>query len=160
MSTDNETAYWADVAARYQRAIRLFDMYIEPVLQRLGYSQLGLSHVLFLINIGDQPRRVADLIRDHHYPGSNASYALSHLVEANLISRETDASDARVRVVCVTELGRQLLAAIRESSAGSPRQIGAALKTLEVFEAKISASLPASALPLMPLVSTPAEAAE
>jgi len=160
MNTDNETAYWADVAARYQRAIRLFDMYIEPVLKRLGYGHLGLSHVLFLINIGDQPRRVADLIRDHHYPGSNASYALSHLVEAGLISRETDAEDARVRVVCVTDLGRDLLAAIRKSSAGSPRQIGAALKTLSVFEARISASLPSGALPPLPSESTPAEAAE
>lgn len=163
METENGTASWADVAARYQRAVRLFDLHVQPVLCGFGLDHLGLSHVLFLINIGAEPRRVADLIRDERYPGSNASYALSHLVEAGLISRQTDEVDARVRVVAVTDKGRELLSAIRSSSAGNPRHIEAALRTLNVFEAKIASSYVqpiAPAAMAMGQESAPAEAAE
>lgn len=137
---DSRTASWSEVAVGYQRAIRSFDEFVKPVLAMHGLDHLGLTHVLFLIGIGDKPRRIVDMVRDEHYAGSNASYALTHLDEANLVVRRPDADDARIRVVALTDRGRELLASIREASAGDPRQIDAALRTITAFEQHVGRS--------------------
>lgn len=138
MKRSDDTASWSDVAAGYQRAIRSFDEFVKPVLAACNHDRLGLTHVLFLITIGDRPQRVADLIKEQRYPGSNASYALSHLVEAGLVSSQADQQDARVRVVTLTKQGNYLLRRIRSVSAGDANQIAAALNTISAFEAGLS----------------------
>ena len=134
----DEKASWSDVAVAYQRVIRSFDDYVQPVLKRFDVETLGLSNVLFLIIIGDRPRRVADLVREHRYAGSNASYAIASLEEFGLVSRESDPGDKRVRVVTPTIKGQQLLAAIRDVTEGDLREIDAALDTLNVFENRMA----------------------
>lgn len=129
-----EQVYWADVAVAYQRAIRSFDEFVRPVLREFGLPGLGVSQVLFLINIGDGERRVSELVRQERYAGSNASYALSSLVECGLVARSLDERDRRVRVVSLTPTGQALLKAIRNVSVGKSGAIGAALSTVSEFE--------------------------
>lgn len=140
-STIQQKAYWTDVAVAYQRAIRSFDEFVKPILKHFGHPNLGLTNILFLINIGDGTRRVADLVRQQRYAGSNASYALAALVDAGLIERSSDPQDRRVRVVCLTDMGRELLVAIQRVSEGEGAQIDAALATISTFENHI-ATLP------------------
>jgi len=145
------SVYWSDVAARYQRAIRSFDEFVKPVLCAHGIEHLGIPIILFLISVGDRPQRVVDLVRDQRYAGSNASYALAQLVDADLIERHPDETDARIRVVALTERGRAVLASIREASVGDPRHIDQALRTISLFESQVARP---------PVVLTPAEPAE
>lgn len=139
----DEKANWTDVAVAYQRVIRSFDEYVKPVLKRYRVPSLGLSNVLFLITIGDEPKRVADLVRQQRYAGSNASYAIAALEEYDLVGREYDPEDKRVRVVQLTPKGKRLLSAIKRATEGDEREIGAALETLSAFENRLT-SLPAA----------------
>jgi Transcriptional regulators len=135
-----EKAYWTEVAVAFQRAIRSFDEFVKPILVRFDIAQLGLTNILFLISVGDQPKRVADLVRQQRYAGSNASYALSALIAAGLVERRCDENDKRVRVVSLTPLGRAVLDEIRSVSEGNGRQICAALETIDAFETHVTAA--------------------
>lgn len=142
---EKQSADWSEVAAAYQRAIRSFDEFTQPILKQFGVPHLGLSNIIFLINIGDDgSRRIADLVKEQRYVGSNASYALSMLISAGLVERDSDLQDKRIRVVRATKAGRKLLDAIRRASKGDDGAIADALKTISIFESHV-AVLPAEA---------------
>ena len=108
---------WSEVAIASHRVLRSFDEFIQPILARERLTDLGVVNVLFMLNIGDTSKRVVDIVRENRYVGSNASYAISALVDNGLAERSPDPADKRVRVVSLTERGRRLA---QESCA--PRQ--------------------------------------
>ena len=125
--------YWSDVVVASHRAIRAFNEHMRPVLERAGFSHLGIGNVLFLLTVGEGGARVADLVRDQGFLGSNVSYAMTSLAEVGLLEREADLGDRRVRQVRLTPRGLALLADLRAASAGDVRDVGAALSSASVF---------------------------
>lgn len=129
---------WADVAVASQRAIRLFDTYVEPVLEAHGVARLGVTSVLFLLSIGRGPRRISEVAREEHFVGSNASYALAVLTKAGLVSSRPDVEDRRMRTVAVTERGRRLSQEIRRVSVGDEHAISTAMRSAALLASAAS----------------------
>lgn len=143
-SERNDKVHWSDVAVASHRALRSFDEFIQPILVAEGLADLGVANVLFLLNVSDGPTRVVDLVREQRYVGSNASYAISALIEAGLAERHMDPIDKRVRVVQLTARGRRLARSVRKVSVGDASEIQRALDAVSTFENRCVLS-PASA---------------
>lgn len=129
---------WADVAVGYQRVMRVFESFVRPVLADHGVERIGIGNALFLYIIGDGKRRVAELVREQGYAGSNASYSMMQLEAVGLIERSVDPGDKRVRFVCLTDTGSALLSAMREACKGDRSDIDGALKGISAFQATLS----------------------
>ncbi len=84
---------------------------------------------------------MADVTRDERYPASNASYALNVLVGAGLAAGAVDADDRRMRIITLTEAGRQLHAEIRRVSPGDDRAVAQAMKAAGLLAAAASRPL-------------------
>ena len=121
-------ASWAEVAVASLRAVRDFDRFVAPVLHAHGVPNLGMTNVLFLLAIGPGRRRMSDVAREERCQGSNASYALNVLVSAGLAVPAVDPDDRRMRVVSLTDAGRQLHAEIRRVSNGDERAVSQAIR--------------------------------
>lgn len=133
---------WSDVVVASHRAIRAFNEHVRPVLEDAGFSHLGMGNVLFLLTVGERGARVADLVREHGFLGSNVSYAMASLVEAGLVEKEADTGDRRVRQVRLTARGLALLAALRAASGGDGAEIAGALRAASAFLERFAPSPP------------------
>lgn len=74
---------------------------IRADLIRAGIDDLSPSQVMMLLTIGQSELSVRDLIERGYYLGSNASYSLKRLVEAEYVVRaasERDRRSARIRL--------------------------------------------------------------
>ncbi|AOG03171.1 MarR family winged helix-turn-helix transcriptional regulator [Bosea sp. RAC05] len=132
----NGKVHWSDVAVASHRALRSFDEFIQPILVAEGLADLGVANVLFLLNVSDGPTRVVDLVREQRYVGSNASYAISALIEFGLAERHMDPIDKRVRVIELTPRGRKLARSVRRVSIGDADEIKRALEAVSAFESR------------------------
>ena len=129
---------WSDVVVASHRAIRAFNEHIKPILEDAGFSHLGMGNVLFLLTVGDKGARVADLVREHGFLGSNVSYAMTALTTAGLLAKDTDHGDRRVRHVTLTPAGRNLLAEIRAASDGNRQDVARAISSCAEFLERFS----------------------
>ncbi|WP_327046381.1 MarR family transcriptional regulator [Microbispora sp. NBC_01189] len=78
----------------------------QPVTAQ-QYSVLG--------SLEEAPRRMTELAEDHGVQLPTMSVQVNRLEEAGLVARGTDASDARVRTVELTDEGRDRLRAVRRA---------------------------------------------
>ncbi|GAB3149039.1 MarR family winged helix-turn-helix transcriptional regulator [Microbispora hainanensis] len=78
----------------------------QPVTSQ-QYSVLG--------SLEDGARRMTELAEEHGVQLPTMSVQVSRLEEAGLVARGTDASDARVRTVELTDEGRDRLRAVRRA---------------------------------------------
>lgn len=141
-STLHDTPDWAEVAVGYQRAMRVFENFVRPVLAAHGVERIGMGNALFLYIIGETSRRVSELVREQGYGGSNASYSMALLEKDGLIERFTDADDKRIRRVALTPTGTALYRAMREACRGETTAVHEALRGLSVFESVLSREHP------------------
>jgi DNA-binding MarR family transcriptional regulator len=79
-----------------------------------GINDLSPSQVMMLFTIGSSELSVRDLIERGYYLGSNASYSLKRLVEADYVIRAASERDRRSARIRLSEKGRQLCAMIRQ----------------------------------------------
>jgi DNA-binding MarR family transcriptional regulator len=106
---------WADVAAAFDRSLRVFSDAVRPVLRGLPASKLSHSNLLLLVVVAaDDTVRQADLIRDANLIASNAGYALKALRDAGYVEVEMDPANRRARIVYATEEGRRIAGIIRQ----------------------------------------------
>ncbi|KAA9374642.1 MarR family transcriptional regulator [Microbispora cellulosiformans] len=78
----------------------------QPVTAQ-QYSVLG--------SLEEAPRRMTELAEEHGVQLPTMSVQVNRLEEAGLVARGTDASDARVRTVELTDEGRDRLRAVRRA---------------------------------------------
>ena len=105
---------WADVAALFDRTLRVFSDVVRPALRGLPASKLSHSNLLLLVAVAsDTQVRQADLIRDANLIASNAGYALKALRDAGYVEVEMDPTNRRLRIVYATEEGRRVAGVIR-----------------------------------------------
>ena len=92
---------------------RLLDV-IKDELDRIGCSEINSVQALLLFNIGDAEMTAGELRTRGHYLGSNVSYNLKKLVEAEYISHQRSRLDRRSVRVRLTDKGRAICKAIDE----------------------------------------------
>lgn len=90
---------------------RLLDV-IKDELDRVGCSEINSVQALLLFNIGDAEMTAGELRTRGHYLGSNVSYNLKKLVEADYISHQRSRLDRRSVRVRLTDKGRAICKAI------------------------------------------------
>lgn len=90
---------------------RLLDV-IKDELDRIHVSEINSVQALLLFNIGDAEMTAGELRTRGHYLGSNVSYNLKKLVEADYIHHQRSRSDRRSVRVKLTDKGRAICAAI------------------------------------------------
>ncbi len=96
-----------------ERAHRRFLDVLRSELTRLGVDDISPSQVMLLFNIGNDELSVRDLLDRGHYLGSNASYNLKQLVEADYVHRAASQRDRRSARLRLTTKAQMLCDAIR-----------------------------------------------
>lgn len=81
---------------------------IKDELERREIADINSVQALLLFNVGDAELTAGELRTRGHYLGSNVSYNLKKLVEANYIHHQRSDLDRRSVRVRLTEKGRQI----------------------------------------------------
>ncbi|MGO4525935.1 winged helix DNA-binding protein [Microvirga sp. 2MCAF35] len=88
---------------------------VRADLIEAGIDDLSPSQVMMLFTIGSSELSVRDLIERGYYLGSNASYSLKRLVEAEYVVRTASERDRRSARIRLSEKGRALCDMIRRN---------------------------------------------
>lgn len=113
-----------DLIERLHR--QLLDV-IKDDLERHGQSDINAVQALLLFNIGDSELTAGELRSRGHYLGSNVSYNLKKLVEADYIFHKRSESDRRSVRVSLTPQGREVcerIATLYERHTRSISEVG------------------------------------
>jgi len=81
---------------------------IKDELDRRDEREINSVQALLLFNVGDQELTAGELRTRGHYLGSNVSYNLKKLVEADYIHHERSEADRRSVLVRLTPKGEQV----------------------------------------------------
>ena len=109
-----------DIGRLIERAHRRFLDVLRAELTRLGVDDISPSQVMLLFNIGNDELSVRDLLERGHYLGSNASYNLKQLVDAEYVHRAASQRDRRSARLRLTTKAQGLCDAIRATHDGRP----------------------------------------
>lgn len=113
--------HW-EIGRLIERAHRRFLDVLRAELTRLGVDDISPSQVMLLFTIGSDELSVRDLLERGHYLGSNASYNLKQLVDADYIHRTASQRDKRSARLRLTTKAQSLCDAIR--TIHDSRQVG------------------------------------
>lgn len=102
-----------EIARLIERSQRRFLDLLRVELARLGAEDISPSQVMLLFTIGDDELSVRELLERGHYLGSNASYNLKQLVDADYVHRTASQRDRRSARLRLTEKARGLCEAVR-----------------------------------------------
>jgi DNA-binding MarR family transcriptional regulator len=86
---------------------------VKNELERTNSSEINSVQALLLFNIGDDRMTAGELRSRGHYLGSNVSYNLKKLVQADYLSHQRSPTDRRAVHVCLTEKGQAVREAIQ-----------------------------------------------
>jgi DNA-binding MarR family transcriptional regulator len=92
---------------------RSLDLLRADLIQA-GVDDLSPSQVMMLFTIGPGELSVRDLIERGYYLGSNASYSLKRLVEAEYVLRTASERDRRSARIRLSEKGRHLCERVKQ----------------------------------------------
>jgi DNA-binding MarR family transcriptional regulator len=107
-----------DIGRLIERAHRRFLDVLRAELTRLGVDDISPSQVMLLFNIGNDELSVRDLLERGHYLGSNASYNLKQLVDAEYVHRTASQRDRRSARLRLTAKAQALCDTIRATHDG------------------------------------------
>lgn len=102
-----------EIARLIERAHRRFLDLLRIDLARFGIDDISPSQVMLLFTIGSDELSVRDLLERGHYLGSNASYNLKQLVEADYVHRSPSLRDRRSARLKLTPKAVKLCDSIR-----------------------------------------------
>ncbi|QIB35427.1 MarR family winged helix-turn-helix transcriptional regulator [Ancylobacter pratisalsi] len=102
-----------EIARLIERSHRRFLDLLRVELTRLGTDDISPSQVMLLFTIGNDELSVRDLLERGHYLGSNASYNLKQLVEADYVHRAASQRDRRSARLRLTDKAQRLCDAVR-----------------------------------------------
>lgn len=109
------------------------------------FSEINLSfsqtRTLFMLGIQSNPMTISDIAERVQLSVAAAGRNVDQLVQAGLVSRTEDLSDRRVKLVALTDRGRQIVWAHQEAKRGAVRSLLSSL-TSEQCEAIASALAP------------------
>ncbi|MEP9375619.1 MarR family transcriptional regulator [Aquabacter sp. CN5-332] len=114
-SADNDSGQVThlELARVIERIHRRYCDLLRVELTRLGIDDISPPQVMLLFTIGADELSVRDLLERGHYLGSNASYYLKQLADADYIHRTASARDRRSARIRLAEKGRALCDTIR-----------------------------------------------
>ena len=146
-----------DIVRAIERLHRRSLDLIRADLLQAGVDDLSPSQVMMLFTIGPGELSVRDLIERGYYLGSNASYSLKRLVEADYIIRTASERDRRSARIRLSEKGRKLCDLIRQVDKGyyqlvarndqEARELESTFRTLKRLEQVSSSALRYRELP-------------
>ena len=90
---------------------RLLDV-IKDDFERTGEKEVNPVQALLLFNISDAELTAGELKTRGHYQGSNVSYNLKKLVEADYVNHERSANDKRSVRISLTPKGQAIRARV------------------------------------------------
>jgi DNA-binding MarR family transcriptional regulator len=102
-----QTAY-LDIAALIERLHRQFLEVVKLELDTQGVHDINNVQAMILFNIGDLEMTVSELTLRGCYLGSNVSYNVKKMVEADYLVQERSAHDRRTVRVRLSEKGQAL----------------------------------------------------
>ncbi|MFT5488980.1 MAG: DNA-binding MarR family transcriptional regulator [Paracoccaceae bacterium] len=118
---------------------RMLDV-IRFELEQAGVSDINPAQALMLTKIEGREVALRDIIERGYYIGSNASYNIKQLVEADYVVQKRSAHDKRSVKVSLTEKGEELCkrlvefnAAQAERLAGTKEATAQLSETIEVL---------------------------
>jgi DNA-binding MarR family transcriptional regulator len=104
-----------DLKGRYLVSLKLIERLhrllldvIKDEFERLGRADVNSVQALLLYNIGDAELTAGELTSRGYYLGSNVSYNLKKLVDADYISHQRSTTDRRSVRVSLTEKGQEV----------------------------------------------------
>ena len=97
-----------------ERVHRRYLDLLRTEMSKLGVDDVSPAQVLMLFTIGSDELSVRDLLERGNYLGSNASYNLKRLWEAQYIVREASSRDRRSARIRLTPKGHNLCDTIRK----------------------------------------------
>jgi DNA-binding MarR family transcriptional regulator len=104
------SASYLDLLQLVERLHRQLLDVVKDELDREGMDDLNSVQALLLFNIGDQELTAGELRTRGHYLGSNVSYNLKKLVDAEYLRHERSEADRRAVRVSLTESGHAVRA--------------------------------------------------
>ncbi len=136
------TKTYFDIVRLIERLHRHFLDVLRTELRRLGVEDINAVQALLLYNIGENEVVIRDLKDRGYYQGSNVSYNIKALTEAQYLAQERSPHDRRSVRLRLTEKGLELCTAVRrmqDDLAGAldgdaSRDLDAALGTLQRLE--------------------------
>lgn len=135
------TKTYFDIVRLIERLHRHFLDVLRTELRRLGTEDINAVQALLLYNIGENEVVIRDLKDRGYYQGSNVSYNIKGLTEANYLTQERSPHDRRSVRLRLTEKGFALCTAVRKlqddlaaSLGGEAGALDAALDTLQRLE--------------------------
>ena len=99
---------YLETVAQIERLHRQFLEVVRDELERLGVDDLNNVQALILYNIGDDELTVGELTQRGCYMGTNVTYNLKKLIEADYIVQKRSPRDRRSVRVRLSERGLAL----------------------------------------------------
>ena len=87
---------------------RVFMKNIQFFLSQGGVSGVNPTQALIIYHIGKNRVKVNEIIKNHFYEGSNPSYNLKKMLEADYLKKTPSLNDRRVLWVSLSEKGGML----------------------------------------------------
>ena len=136
------TKTYFDIVRLIERLHRHFLDVLRTELRRLGIEDINAVQALLLYNIGENEVVIRDLKDRGYYQGSNVSYNIKALTEANYLTQERSPHDRRSVRLRLTEKGFALCTAVHKLQddlaaslgADTGQALEAALGTLQRLE--------------------------
>lgn len=104
---------YLDTLSMVERLHRLLLDVIKDEFERLGFLDINSVQALLLFNVGDNEVTAGELKSRGYYQGSNVSYNLKKLVEANYMHHQKCEIDRRAVRVRLTPKGQEICDIVR-----------------------------------------------
>jgi len=104
---------YLDTLSMVERLHRLLLDVIKDEFERLGFLDINSVQALLLFNVGDNEVTAGELKSRGYYQGSNVSYNLKKLVEADYMHHEKCEVDRRAVRVKLTPKGLEICEIVR-----------------------------------------------
>jgi DNA-binding MarR family transcriptional regulator len=104
-----------DLTRIIERLHRRFLDVLRTELARMEINDINAVQCLLLSNIGEEEINVRNLMEKGYYLGSNASYNIKKLVEAEYLIQERSPHDRRSTILKLSDKGLLLCRAIRKA---------------------------------------------
>lgn len=123
-----------ELARTLERVNRRFSAFLQSEMTRLGVEEIGPSHLMLLLAIGNDEISVSQLMERGPYAGTNLSYYLKQLGESGYIERNALARDRRAARIKLSEKGLELCAEMTEIAANCHRLIADSPENIQNLE--------------------------
>ena len=115
---------------------RMLDV-IRYELEQAGVSDINPAQALMLTKIEGREVALRDIIERGYYIGSNASYNIKQLVEAEYVVQKRSDHDKRSVKVSLTEKGEELCRKLTEFNAAQAARLAGSDKDAKEMDATI-----------------------